>query len=39
MHGFTGLDVIKIVKAFDPDLPVIILTGSQNEETAVKLHA
>jgi PAS domain S-box-containing protein len=35
MPEFTGLDVIKIVKAFDPDLPVIILTGSQNEETAV----
>ncbi|MDO8899499.1 MAG: PAS domain S-box protein, partial [Bacteroidales bacterium] len=35
MPDFTGLDVLKIVKAFDPDLPVIILTGSQNEETAV----
>jgi PAS domain S-box-containing protein len=36
MPDFTGLDVLRIVKAFDPDLPVIILTGSQNEETAVQ---
>lgn len=36
MPDFTGLDVLRIVKAFDPDLPVVILTGSQDEETAVQ---
>jgi PAS domain S-box-containing protein len=36
MPDFNGLDVIRTAKAFDEDLPVIILTGSQNEETAVQ---
>lgn len=35
MANFTGLDVIKKLHKKDPLLPVIILTGSLNEETAV----
>ena len=33
---FNGLDAIKLVKKHDADLQVIVFTGSQSEETAVK---
>ncbi len=33
---FSGLDALKIVQEFDPDLPFIIVTGSINELTAVE---
>jgi len=32
---FTGLEAIKLVKYYTPEIPVIIVTGSINEETAV----
>jgi PAS domain S-box-containing protein len=34
--GFEGLQVIEAVKAKDPDLPVIIVTGTGSEEIAVE---
>ncbi len=34
MSGFTGIDVIKFVKKISKNTPVIIITGSINEETA-----
>lgn len=35
MPTFTGMDALKIVKDYSPYIPVIIHTGSINEETAV----
>lgn len=35
LPGFTGKDVLKTAKSFDPRLPVIILTGAISEEVAV----
>ncbi len=34
--GFEGLQVIEAVKASNPDLPVVIVTGTGSEEIAVK---
>ena len=36
MPQFTGLDALEIVKKKCPEIPFIIVTGSLNEETAVK---
>ncbi len=36
MPGYDGLKVIATVKKLAPDIPVIVFTGSINEETAVK---
>ncbi len=36
MPVFDGMKVIKVVKQFNPEIPVIVFTGSINEETAVK---
>ena len=32
---FTGMDALKMIQSFNPYIPVIICTGSVNEETAV----
>ena len=37
MPGFNGLEALKIVRDFNPDLPFIIVTGSTNELTAVEI--
>ena len=34
--GFTGLDVIDAVRAHDPDLPVVIVTGTGSEQIAAE---
>ena len=34
--GFEGLQVLEAVKAYDPEIPVIIVTGTGSEEIAVK---
>ena len=34
--GFTGLDVIKIIKEKFPSLPIVIVTGTGSEEIAVE---
>ncbi|MDA3898523.1 MAG: response regulator [Desulfobacteraceae bacterium] len=34
--GFEGLDVIKAVQKIDPQIPVVIVTGTGSEEIAVK---
>lgn len=36
MPGYDGLHVIATVKKLSPELPIIVFTGSINEETAVK---
>jgi len=36
MPAFNGLQALKEVKEFDPDIPFILYTGSINEETAVE---
>ncbi|MCE5250928.1 response regulator, partial [bacterium] len=36
MPRFTGLEALKIVKEIAPSIPLIIITGSINEETAVE---
>ncbi|MDK9700004.1 MAG: PAS domain S-box protein [bacterium] len=37
---FTGMDTIRIVKEFNPHIPIIVITGSINEEVAVDcIHA
>jgi hypothetical protein len=36
MPSFNGLQALKEVTKFDPELPFILLTGSVNEETAVE---
>lgn len=36
LPGFTALDVLKICKNFNSDLPFIVFTGSINEEIAVQ---
>ena len=36
MPQFTGMDALEIVKEKYPTIPVIIVTGSMNEETAVE---
>jgi PAS domain S-box-containing protein len=36
MPSFDGLQALKEVKEFDPDIPFILYTGSVNEETAVE---
>ncbi len=38
LEGFTGFDVIRQVKSFNKDIPVIIITGNlNNEEKAAEL--
>ncbi len=37
MPGMSGLDVLEQTKVMDPDLPVIIITGSATEETTADL--
>ncbi len=36
MPSFNGLQALKVVKEFDPDIPFILFTGSVNEETAAE---
>jgi PAS domain S-box-containing protein len=36
MPAFNGLEALKEVKSFNPDIPFILFTGSINEETAVE---
>jgi PAS domain S-box-containing protein len=36
MPSFSGLQALKETRAFDPDLPFILYTGSVNEEVAVE---
>jgi len=35
MPNFTGMEALKLAQELTPDIPVIIVTGSMNEETAV----
>jgi len=35
MPGFSGDEALNLVKLFDPDLPVIVVSGTRNEEHAV----
>lgn len=38
LEGFTGFDVIKLVKSYNEEIPVIIITGNlNNEEKAAQL--
>ncbi len=37
LPGMTGLDVMKKIKEFNPDLPVVIVSGQQDVSTAVEL--
>lgn len=38
LEGFTGFDVIKLVKSYNKEIPVIIITGNlNNEEKAAQL--
>ena len=39
MPGMSGMDVLERTKIFDPDLPVIIITGSATEEMTKELEA
>jgi two-component system nitrogen regulation response regulator NtrX len=34
MPGLNGIDTLKEIKKIDPDLPVIMVTGVTDEETA-----
>ena len=34
MEGMDGIEVLKVFKAMEPDMPVIILTGHGSEEAA-----
>jgi signal transduction histidine kinase len=36
MPGFSGDEALSLVKLFDPDLPVIVVSGTRNEEHAVE---
>jgi PAS domain S-box-containing protein/diguanylate cyclase (GGDEF)-like protein len=36
MRGFTGLDALSLVRAADPDIPFILISGTIGEETAVE---
>ncbi len=36
MPEFDGMEALKLAQAHDPNLPLIVLTGSMNEETAVE---
>lgn len=36
MPRFTGMEALKVVQSFDPDLPFIVVTGSINEMVAVE---
>lgn len=36
MPSFNGMEVLKLTQQIKPNIPVIILTGSMNEETAVE---
>ncbi len=36
MPSFTGMDALKIIRDFDPDIPFIVVTGSMNELTAAE---
>ncbi|TSA29548.1 MAG: PAS domain S-box protein [Bacteroidetes bacterium] len=36
MPRFTGMEALKIIQKHDPNIPVIMFTGSQNEEVAVE---
>jgi two-component system, OmpR family, phosphate regulon sensor histidine kinase PhoR len=37
MPGMSGMDVLDQIKAYAPDLPVIIITGSVTEETSAEI--
>jgi diguanylate cyclase (GGDEF)-like protein len=36
MHGFSSADALKIIRDFSPDIPVIVVSGTIEEELAVK---
>jgi len=36
MPGMSGIDLLRGVRGFDPDLPVILVTGSPSVETATR---
>ena len=38
MPQFTGMEALDLVKEHFPSIPLIIVTGSVNEETAVEIH-
>lgn len=35
MEDISGLDLLKKIKRFDPDIPVIMLSGQENMKTAI----
>lgn len=37
MHGFTGMDALKLCRALGGDVPFILLSGTVGEETAVAM--
>jgi EAL domain-containing protein (putative c-di-GMP-specific phosphodiesterase class I) len=36
LPGASGVDVLNVVRAYDPDVPVVLLTGSPTMETAIE---
>jgi EAL domain-containing protein (putative c-di-GMP-specific phosphodiesterase class I) len=36
LGGVSGVDVLNVVRAYDPDVPMILLTGSPTMETAIE---
>jgi DNA-binding NtrC family response regulator len=37
MPGMSGMDVLAQIRTINPDLPVVIITGSATEETAAEI--
>jgi DNA-binding NtrC family response regulator len=37
MPGMSGMDALALIKALDPNLPIIIATGSATQETAAEI--
>ncbi len=37
LPGFSGLDILKKIKEFNPELPVVIVSGQQDISTAIEL--
>ena len=36
MPGMTGLDLLRAIREYDPDLPVVLLTGRPTVESAAE---
>ena len=37
MHGMSGADVLAQIHATNPDMPVVIMTGSATDESAIEM--